>query len=156
MKRAIAVGAVLLVGAFGFVACDSDDGESQASAEESLCTSLDGFSAAVVKFQALDPQTASQDDYEAAAAAIQDAWGEVKAEAEDVAEADTAALDSAQAELSSAVENLPQDVPVSEAIAGLQPDVAAVAQAWGEIYDGVGCGAATTDTTETGTTGTTS
>jgi len=38
----------VLAEALGFVACDSDQEESQATAERSLCTGREGFSATVV------------------------------------------------------------------------------------------------------------
>lgn len=138
MRRAIAVGAIILAGVGGFVACGDDD-ESQATAEANLCASLESFSASVVGLQGLDLQTASQDDYEAAVQGVRDAWGAVRQDAKDVTEADSAALDSAVGDLESAVDDAPEDVPVADAVAGLQPQVAEVSQAWSELYNGLDC-----------------
>ncbi len=147
MGRVIAVGLVVLAGATGFVACDDDD-ESQATAEQNLCGSLSSFSAAVVNLQGLDVQTASQDDYEEAVAQVQDAWDDVRNDAEEVRDADSAALESANEDLSNAVEDAPQDVPVADAVASLQPQVQQVSQAWSEMFNGLGC---STGTSQDGT-----
>ena len=47
----LAVAGVLLISVFGVVACGGDDDESQASAEQNLCTSLEGFSAALANVE---------------------------------------------------------------------------------------------------------
>jgi hypothetical protein len=143
MRRVIAVGAIVLAGIGGLVACGDDDDESQATAEQNLCGSLSTFSAAVVNLQGLDVQTASKDDYEAAVQGIEDAWNSVRQDAKDVADADADALDAAREDLQSAVDEAPEDVPVASAIAGLEPQVDQVAQAWRELFDGLDCASGT-------------
>jgi hypothetical protein len=140
VRRVIAVGAIALVGIGGLAACGDDD-ESQATAEQNLCASLSSFSAAVVGLQGLDVQTASQDDYEDAVQQIRDAWNDVRQDAKDVVDADAAALDAAREDLESAVDDAPEDVPVADAVAALEPQVDEIAQSWRELYDGLDCAA---------------
>ncbi len=137
MRRAMALGAIVLVGVAGLVGCDDD--ESQAAAEDNLCASLTSFSSSVVNLQGLDPATASQDDYEAAVQEIEKAGNTVREDAEDVSDADTAALESAVNDLEAAADDVPDDVPVADAVSTLQPEVQAVAQTWNEAFNGLGC-----------------
>lgn len=124
------------------VACgdDDDDSEDQATAEQNLCSSLAGLSDSLAAFQALDPTSASYDDYDAAAADVGDAWDQVKPDAADVSAADTTALESAYDDLAQAIEDAPRDEPVSKALNSLSDEVAAVDSAWAEINDGLNCG----------------
>jgi len=134
----MAVGGIVLVGVAGLlVGCDDD--ESQAAAEDNLCASLTSFSATVVNLQGLDPTTASQDDYEAAVQEVQKAGNAVREDAEDVAEADTTALESAVDDLEAAAQDVPDDIPVTDALSSLQPEVQAVAQTWKETFDTLDC-----------------
>lgn len=70
---------------------------------------------------------------------MQDAWTDVRNAAEDVRVADPAALESADDALSDAIEDAPEDIPAADEVAGLEPQVQQVAQAWREMSDGLGC-----------------
>jgi hypothetical protein len=137
--RRLLVLAVAAVALIVVVAGCGGDSESQASAEESLCASLSDFAASVVRLQGLTVQTASTDDFEAAADDVSEAWDAVVADAEDVAEADTSALESSYNDLEGAIEDAPDDVPVAEAVGTLQEEVAAVAASYREMFNGLNC-----------------
>ena len=111
----------------------------QPSAEEALCDSLAAFADSVQAIADLSPETASIDDLKAAGVAAQGAWDQVLTDAEAVPEADEAALDAAWSALGTAIVNLPTDVPVFEAIGGIQAAVDDVQGTYTEMRDGVGC-----------------
>jgi hypothetical protein len=123
----------VVTAAFALVVAACGD-ESQASAEENLCASLSEFAASVVNLQGLTAQTASTDDFQAAADDVREAWDAVKADAENVAEADSSALESAYNDLEGAIEDAPDDVPVADAVTTLQDEIASVAAAYREMY----------------------
>ena len=129
------VACLALVGA---VACGDDD-ESQATAEENLCASLEGFSAALANVegvQLLDP------DANQANTSVQRAratWSGAQAAAEDVQEADANALSSAVDDLESTAQNLPSGSTPAEIRQALEPQLAAVYTAFNEMYDGLEC-----------------
>jgi hypothetical protein len=120
------------------VACGGDD-ETQAEAETSVCTSLASFQTAVTAFRDLDPATATQEEYDAAADDVRSAWDDVLSESGDLNEADFSALESAYDELDSAIDDIPDDVPVADAIGTVQPQVDAVRAARDEMANGLGC-----------------
>jgi hypothetical protein len=129
----------------GAAACDDD--ESQATAEENLCASMQGLSSAFVQLQGLDLQTATTADLEAARQNIQSAWQQVRDDAEDVKEADVTAIEDAGAALDDAIADVPDDATIPEALQQVQPEATALAQTWRETFDDLGC----TTTTQTST-----
>ena len=90
---------------------------------------------ALQDFEDLDPATASADDVEAAREEIDAAWEEVSAAAADVSEADDAALDAAWSDLADDLENIPDDEPVADVVAGLQGTAAEVRGVFQEMAD---------------------
>ena len=121
--------------AFGAAACG---GESQAEAEQSMCTSLATFASAVVDFRQLDVGS-SKEDIEDSADDVRSAWDDVKSDAQDLEEADESALESAHDDLQGAVDDLPDDTTAAEAIPALQPQLQAVDQSLQEISGGLNC-----------------
>jgi hypothetical protein len=141
----ISLGALIVV-----FACGDDEGnggnadiratpESQEGAEQNLCSSLSDFGDSLAALSDLEASSASAEDYEAATADVRAAWDQVEEDAADVAEADTTALESAQDDLDQAIEDAPADEPVTDALASLSEEIAAVRTALGEVGDGVGC-----------------
>lgn len=70
MKRRLVLGIVSVVSVSILVACgddDDDDASEVAEANTEFCDDLSAYGTAVADFAALDPATASKDDYESAA-----------------------------------------------------------------------------------------
>lgn len=135
--RSIARPALVAVVALTLVACTQE--QSQASAEADLCGSLTAFGDSLQAFEDLDPATASVDDVEAAREEIDAAWEDVAAAAADVSEADEAALETAWSELSSDIQNIPQDEPIADVLTDLQATAGEVRGVYQEMADGSGC-----------------
>ena len=94
MKRILVLGGVLLLSVFGVVACGDDD-ESQATAEENLCASLEGFSAALANVQGVQLLNPDANQANTSVKRARATWSGVQAAAQDVQEADANALSSA-------------------------------------------------------------
>jgi hypothetical protein len=129
---------VVVVAALGLAACGSDK-ESQAEAKQNLCQSLDHFSASVASLQGLSLKSSSEDDLTSAADNVNDAWKGVVEDAKQVKSASTDAIDSAYKDLTQAIQDRPTDKPVTEVIAGIQPKLAAFAQAWKDFANSLDC-----------------
>jgi hypothetical protein len=135
--RTIAAPALVAVMALALVGCTQE--QSQASAEADLCGSLTALGDSLQAFQDLDPATASADDVEAARADIDAAWDDVAASAAEVSGADEAALETAWGALADDLQNIPQDEPIADVLAGLQATADDVRGVYQEMADGSGC-----------------
>jgi conjugal transfer/entry exclusion protein len=107
----IAVGVVAAV-LIGIYAVTKDE-NSQANAQASFCSSVSSLESSV---QALDPSTASQSDYQDDVSAIEGDWDQVKSDASDLASINMSTLDSAWDSFKSAVDDVPDDASVSDAL----------------------------------------
>ena len=94
----------------------SKDENSQADAEAAFCSSLDSLESSVQALLALDPSTASKDDYQADVDTIQSDWDQVKSDASSLVNVDMSTLDSAWDSFKSAVDDVPDDASVSDAL----------------------------------------
>jgi hypothetical protein len=137
LKRVVVVVAVLGV-CVAVSGCGSNK-VSQKEAKQNLCTSLDNFTASIANLQGLSLTSSSAEDLRRAASRVDDAWGQVVADAKDVKNASTDKLQSAYQNLKKAIQNRPTDKPVSQVIAGLQPKLTAFSQAWTQLVNGLGC-----------------
>jgi len=99
--------------------------ETKPEATSALCGSLAALESSVQALLALDPGTASKDEYQADVSAIEDDWNQVESDAQDVENAPTGDLDSAWDDFESAVKDVPDDSSVSDAL----DDVSQSAQA---------------------------
>jgi hypothetical protein len=138
VTRNVAIAAAILAACYGLVACGSDK-ESQQEAKQHLCSSLDDFAASVVALQGLSLGSSSEDELKAAADDIGNAWDQVVDDAKDVKNASTDEIESAYNDLEQAIQDRPTDKPVTEVIAGLQPQVTAFAESWKHLADGLDC-----------------
>jgi len=129
--------AIVVVLAVALVGCTQE--QSQESAEADLCASLATFGDSLQAFQDLDPATASADDVDAAREDIAAAWDDVAAAAADVSEADEAALETSWGDLEDDLQNIPQDEPIADVLAGLQATAGEVRGVYQEMADGSGC-----------------
>ena len=138
MKRTVAITFAVLAACCGLVACGSDK-ESQQEAKQHLCSSLDTFAASVVALQGLSLGTSSEDDVDAAADNIGKAWDQVVKDAKDVKNASTDQIECAYNDLKQAIQDRPTDKPITEVIAGLEPQITAFAESWKKLADGLDC-----------------
>jgi hypothetical protein len=137
MDRARWATGLVLAAMSAIGACQS--APSQPAAEAAVCASLAALGGAVDDFAALTPGTASVDDVKAAKDAIGTAWNGVRGAVSALAEADAAAVDTAWNGLSQAVDDIPSDVPIDQAISTVKPAADDVRTAYGEMRNGLGC-----------------
>jgi hypothetical protein len=135
MRSATPVAAMLVI--LAVAGCTTD--QSQASAEADLCDSLAEFGDAVQALDDLDASTASVDDIRAARSTMEAAWDLVVVDAAAVSAADQEALESAWTDLADAVDAIPTDQPVEDALDTIDPAKAEVRSAYEEMANGVGC-----------------
>lgn len=107
----VGVGLAVLIGLVG-----DQDGDSQAKAQQNFCDSVSGLQSSVETLEGLDPTTASKDDYQSAVSNVESSWDEVKADAGDLTDVSTSALDSAWDSFQSALDDIPDDASVSDAL----------------------------------------
>src|SRR6188768_3577451 len=89
MKRRLVLGIVSVVSVSVLVACgddDDDDASEVAEANAEFCDDLSAYGTAVSDFAALDPATASKDDYDSAADEVRSTREDVVESAGDLAE----------------------------------------------------------------------
>ena len=142
-NRSIAViGALSLVVALS--ACSGGATPTpQADAEAAVCTALQVWSDEMREFVALDASTATADDVAAQRDVVTAAWDDVKSSMTDVESADAAAVEAGWATLEEALKDIPTDVPVADAIAGVKAAAEPLKATYKEMADGMGCKIAT-------------
>ena len=116
----LGIGGAVLIGIWAV----SKEESSQADAQGAFCSSLSSLESSVQALVALDPTSASKDDYESAVDDIESSWDDVKSDASNLVSVDMSTLDSAWDSFKSAVDNVPDDASVSDAL----NDVASAAQ----------------------------
>jgi hypothetical protein len=113
--------------------------EDSAAAKKNFCNSLDNLATTVTNYQGLDPRTATNDELDAAATDISDAYDQVVEDANDWANAYDNPLTEAYDDLYYAIDDLPSDYTVSQDLDALQPELSAFPGAFKETFDGSGC-----------------
>ena len=91
MKRRLMVSSILVsIALVGLTACgDSDDDESDvAEANTAFCGDLAAYGSAIGELAALDPATATKDDYDAAAESVRSTREDMVDSAADLSEAE--------------------------------------------------------------------
>ena len=91
-----------------------------------LCDDIAVLDETIQAFEDLVPATATVEDYRDAWETIEDAYQVVVADREALAEASADSLTEAHDDLSAAIEDLPDDANMEDAIAELQPEVDAL------------------------------
>jgi hypothetical protein len=146
-KRILALVAGACVAlALGLAACGGGDEDVQATAEADLCSALGTLSASITGLQGM-PATSEKSEIQFQVGVVQNNWQSVQQDFSDLKEADKAALESAASDLQQAVEDLPEDTTFADALQQLEPELAAVHQAFAQMWNGLGCadsGASTT------------
>jgi hypothetical protein len=125
------IGLVLLVSGFR--------GESSATAKHNFCNSLSDLSSTVTNYEGLNPVTATNDERDAAADDIYDAYEDVVDDANDWANAYDNPLNEAYDDLYWAIQGLDGDNTVAEDLEDLDSELSAFPQAYAETFDGSGC-----------------
>ncbi len=138
MKKTKIVALILGVCVLGLLvaACG---GESSATAKKNFCNSLSDLSSTVMYYEGLNPATATNDELDAAADDITNAWNDVVDEGYDWAYAEDNSLTEAYNDLYDGIQSLPGDNTISQDIEALQPELSAFPQAYSDTFDGSGC-----------------
>ncbi len=138
MKKTKIVALILGVCVLGLLvaACG---GESSTTAKKNFCNSLSDLSSTVMYYEGLNPATATNDELDAAADDITNAWNDVVDEGYDWAYAEDNSLTEAYNDLYDGIQSLPGDNTISQDIEALQPELSAFPQAYSDTFDGSGC-----------------
>ena len=127
MKRRemFAVGVGLLV--VGVVsACGDDDDDDVAEANAEFCDDLGEYATAVGGFVALDPATATKDDYDSAADEVRSTREDMVDSAADLGEAEWENLRNEADTLRDQLQDAPDDVAVQSIVETAKPQAATV------------------------------
>jgi len=129
MNRRLMVGVVGLISVSALVACgdDDDDGASEiAEANTEFCDDLSAYGTAVADFAALDPATATKDDYDSAADEVRSTRDAMVESAGDLAETEWENLVTQVDSLRDQLQDAPDDQAVQAIVDEAQPQAAAV------------------------------
>ena len=122
MSRGVLI--LLIVGAAGAILLGiyavSRDKNSEANAQASFCSSVETMQSDVQALVALDPSTASKTDYQDDVNSIQSDWDNVKSDASNLASINMSTLDNAWDDFKSAVDDVPDDASVSDALSDVK------------------------------------
>ncbi len=139
MKRShllIIIGIAAAIG-IGIFAVTRED--SQADAQASFCSSVEQLDSDVQALLALEPTSASQSDYQDAVDSIQSDWDDTKSDASDLASVDMSTLDTAWDDFKSAVDDVPDDASVSDALNDVGTAATSFASTAKSTLDGPDC-----------------
>jgi hypothetical protein len=136
----VAAGTIaVVVAACGAAATPTPQGDAEAA----VCSSLQTWSDEMREFVALDASSASAEDVQAQRDVVTQAWADVKTALGGVESADEAAVEAGWATLEAALKDIPTDVPIADAIAGVQAAAEPLKSAYREMADGLGCAVVT-------------
>jgi len=131
---AAGVGFAILIGFVG-----KRGGESQAQAQQNFCSSLSGLESSINGLTGLSPTTASKDDYQSAVSDIESSWDQVKTDAGDLTDITTSELDSSWDSFKSAVDDVPADASVSDALTDVSQAATSLASTTKATLTGPDC-----------------
>ena len=141
MSRGVLI--LLIVGAAGAILLGiyavSRDRNSEADAQGSFCSSLKTMESDVQSLVALDPSTASKSDYQDDVNSIQSDWDIVKSDASNLASVNMSTLDSAWDDFKSAVDGVPDDASVSDALGDVKTAAQSLASTVQSTVTGPDC-----------------
>jgi hypothetical protein len=137
------VGLAFILSALVFfgIAC-SDDEDSPENAVAQLCEDLGTLEASLASIPSITGDS-TVEDVKAAQDDVNNAVDDVKSSAGDVA--NSSGLENAGKELESAVNDVPDDATLSEALTSIQPAVQGVRSAWVQAQATVDCASAPVD-----------
>ena len=127
MNRRLVLGIAGLVSVAALVSCGDDDDESEVSeANTEFCADLSAYGTAVADFAALDPATATKDDYDSAADEVRSTREEMVDSGEDLAEAEWENLATQVDTLRDQLRDAPDDQAVQAIVDEAKPQAATV------------------------------
>ena len=129
MKRRLVLGIVGLVSVSALVACgddDDDDASEVAEANTEFCDDLSAYGTAVADFAALDPATATKDDYDSAADEVRSTRDDMVESAGDLAEEEWENLLTQIDTLRDQLRDAPDDQAVQAIVDEAKPQAATV------------------------------
>jgi hypothetical protein len=133
----IGIGLVAGFFAVGAVACGGD--ESEADAEAQLCRDISELGNAILAFDDIDPDS-SKAEIQDALDTLHDRYDSVVSSAEDVADIETAGLESAIGALDDAVADIPDDATAAEGLDMVAHETQAVDAELVAMFQALGCG----------------
>ena len=139
MKRShllLIIGIAAAIG-IGIFAVTRED--SQADAQDAFCSSLQSMDSDVQALLALEPTSASQSDYQDAVDSIQSDWDDTKSDASNLVSVDMSTLDNAWDDFKSAVDDVPDDASVSDALNDVGTAATSFASTVKSTLDGPDC-----------------
>lgn len=128
------VAAAVVIGLLG-----NRGGESQADARQSFCSSLSTLQGSITSLTSLSPTTASKSDYQSAVDEIQGDWDQVKTDASDLKNVTMSQLDDAWDTFESAVQGVPDDASVSDALSSVGTSAQSFASTVSSTLSGPDC-----------------
>jgi hypothetical protein len=131
---AAGVGLAVVIGLLG-----GRGGASQADAQQSFCSSLSGLESSIEGLTSLSPTTASKDDYQSAVSNVESAWDQVKTDSSDLTGVTTSELDTAWDSFQSAVDDVPDDASVSDALSHVSQAAESLASTTKSTLTGPDC-----------------
>jgi hypothetical protein len=139
-RRLIAAAAIVVVAVGGAAAgCGGDDDSGQSSAEAQVCSSLDGFKAALQNVEGVQLRDPTANANNITLKRVKATWSGVEQSAKELSAADADAVSSALSNLDKAVQDLPRPISIQDARSQLQPQLTAVDDALQEMRDGIHC-----------------
>jgi hypothetical protein len=117
------------------LACSSP---SSADAQAALCSNLTTFQVSVEELTQLD-RYSTMGEVKAATDMVRHSFEAVQQANAEVRNTQVDALEGAYGDLQNAIEDLPDDAVVQEAVTSLQPQIAAVQSAREQVTSGVEC-----------------
>ena len=127
MNRRLVLGIAGRVSVAALVSCGDDDDESDVSeANTEFCSDLSAYGTAVADFAALDPATATKDDYDSAADEVRSTREEMVDSGQDLAEAEWENLATQVDTLRDQLRDAPDDQAVQAIVDEAKPQAATV------------------------------
>jgi hypothetical protein len=128
MNCRLMLGVAGLISVAALAACgdDDDDASEVAEANTEFCENMSAYGTALADFAALDPATASKDDYDSAADEIRSTREDMVESAEDLAEEEWENLVTQVDALRDQLRDAPDDEAVQAIVEEAQPQAATV------------------------------
>jgi hypothetical protein len=145
LARAPLVGLILV--AAMVAGCSSPSASAQVSAAASaqqgteavVCAGLGAMQASVDALRALDPATASREEYQLAVAEVIGQWRVVEDLLPVMQQANRELLSTSWDSLQGAIDAQPEGIPPASAATAVKPEAEAMATAVKSVFDGLDC-----------------
>jgi hypothetical protein len=145
--RSAAVLVALIVLVAAVAACSSPSASAQVSAAASaqqgteavVCAGLAAMQSSIDALKALDPATASREDYQKAVAEVVGQWRVVEDLLPVMQRANADLLSTSWESLKGALDAQPEGVPPASAAAAVKPEAEAMAASVKQVFDGLAC-----------------